>query len=324
MSRRSGPRPLQERLSRLLVMLPWLMERGQAPVAEIAQRFGLTEADVVTDLEQVACCGLPPFIDEFVDLFIDEGIAYVGIPRFFTRPLRLTAPEAFTVLAAARAALALPGADPDGALARAVERLGAVLGDDGIVPEFEVPPETDILRAAAERGEQVRLEYWSPRTGATSRIVTPLIVFTDRGSWYVAAHDHSVDEQRTFRIDRVLSCAPTGIIDPRADAARRAVGHAADDWLAQFADADRVRIELDPAGRWLADQVPAEVVHDDGTTLVIEIAVADEQWLARLALQIGPTGRIVAPAERCGIGGAAAAELLALRYGDRRSADREV
>ena len=35
MTVRRGPRPTGDRLRRLLVMLPWLMERGEVPVAEM-------------------------------------------------------------------------------------------------------------------------------------------------------------------------------------------------------------------------------------------------------------------------------------------------
>jgi proteasome accessory factor C len=108
----SGPRNAEDRLRRLLVMLPWLMEMGEVPLAEVARRFDMTEPQVQSDLELVAMCGLPPFVDEMVDVFVDDGIVYVGIPRLFTRPLRLTAPEAFSLLTSARAAMELPGADP--------------------------------------------------------------------------------------------------------------------------------------------------------------------------------------------------------------------
>ena len=87
------PRNAEERLQRLLVMLPWLMEVGEVPLADVARRFDMTEADVQKNLELVAMCGLPPFVDEMIDVFVDEGIVYVGVPRLFTRPLRLTAPE---------------------------------------------------------------------------------------------------------------------------------------------------------------------------------------------------------------------------------------
>ncbi len=103
---RRGPRPTSDRLRRLLVMLPWLMERGEVSVAEMAQRFDITEAELVRDLELAAMCGLPPFVDEMVDVFIDEGTMYAGVPRLFTRPLRPHRTGGFRL---ARRRLAWPG-----------------------------------------------------------------------------------------------------------------------------------------------------------------------------------------------------------------------
>jgi hypothetical protein len=73
------PRGAEDRLRRLLVMLPWLMERGEVPLAEVAERFGLTESQVAADLELVAMCGLPPIVDELIDIFIDEGTVFVKL-----------------------------------------------------------------------------------------------------------------------------------------------------------------------------------------------------------------------------------------------------
>ena len=98
----SGPRKAEDRLRRLLVMLPWLMEVGEVPLAEVSERFDMTDAEVQKELELVAMCGLPPFVDEMIDVFVDDGIVFVGIPRLFTRPLRLTAPEGFSLLSSAR------------------------------------------------------------------------------------------------------------------------------------------------------------------------------------------------------------------------------
>jgi proteasome accessory factor C len=128
-STRRGPRSAPERLRRLLVMVPWVMERGEVTVAEVAERFQLTEKEVINDLERVAMCGVPPYgPDDLVDLFVDEGVVYAGASRIFTKPLRLTTPEGFALLAAGRAGLELPGAEPDGALARALDKLEDKLG----------------------------------------------------------------------------------------------------------------------------------------------------------------------------------------------------
>jgi proteasome accessory factor C len=130
MSGRRGPRSAEDRLKRLLVMLPWLMELGQVPVAEAAERFSMTEAEIARDLELAAMCGLPPFVDELIDVFIDEGMIWVGVPRLFTRPLRLNSMEAWELLAAGRAAMQLPGADRDGPLGRGLDKLARALGED--------------------------------------------------------------------------------------------------------------------------------------------------------------------------------------------------
>jgi len=61
-------RTAEQRLRRLLVMLPWLMERGEVPVAEVAARFEIDEADLIADLELVAMCGLPPYVDHLIDV----------------------------------------------------------------------------------------------------------------------------------------------------------------------------------------------------------------------------------------------------------------
>src|SRR3954463_1683371 len=161
---RRGPRPAQERLRRLLVMLPWLMERGEGPVAEAARRVGGSEAPPIHDLEVASLCGLPPYVDELVDLWIDDRVIHIGVPRPFTRPLRLTAPEGFAPLAAGRAAMALPGADRTGPLGRALEKLAATLGvsdQPAVVVEVERPPLLDVVQRAAQERQRLAVTYYS-------------------------------------------------------------------------------------------------------------------------------------------------------------------
>ena len=109
------------------------------PLAEVARRFGAEPRPrSPRDLELAAMCGLPPFVDEMIDVFIDDDTVVVGVPRLFTRPLRLTAPEGFALVAAGRAAMQLPGADPDGPLGRGLQKLAAALGDDAVVVDLPI------------------------------------------------------------------------------------------------------------------------------------------------------------------------------------------
>ncbi|MFZ4718242.1 MAG: helix-turn-helix transcriptional regulator [Ilumatobacteraceae bacterium] len=308
MTLRSGPRPTTERLRRLLVMLPWLMERGEAPLAEMAARFNVSEAQLVKDIELVSMCGLPPYVDEMIDVWIDEGVVSTGIPRVFTKPLRLTAPEGFALVAAARVAMQLPGADTEGALARAVDKLASALGDVVVVDQPQ-PPATAAIAAAAERSERVRISYWSAGADAASeRDITPRRVFLDRGRWYVVADDQRSGEQRIFRIDRVDRCEPTGVHDEPRDVA----APTGDDW---FADADLpvARLELSAAAGWVVERYPTRSVEPvDGGT-VVELTVTDPAWLGELLLRAGTAARVVSPDEWRHLGADAAASLLA-RY----------
>jgi len=311
----TGRRTAEERLSRLLVMLPWLMEQGEVPLADVARRYGMSEADVARDLELAAMCGLPPFVDEMIDVFIDEGTVFVGIPRLFTRPLRLTAPEGFALVAAGRAAMQLPGADPGGPLGRGLDKLAAALGDDAVVVDLPIAPGVaatiEELRAAITTAARLRVEYWTPsRDEVSARTITPRRVFNDRGEWYVVADDARSGERRTFRVDRIESLEPTGEhgqLEPvPAAVAER-------DW---FADAGlrRVTLRLQPPARWVVERYPVDdVVERRGGVVDATFPVASERWLERLLVRLGPDVEVRAPREWRTLGADVARRVLA-RY----------
>ena len=309
--RRRGPRPAQERLRRLLVMLPWIMERGEVAVSDVAERFHLTEAEVVADLERVAMCGVPPYgPDDLVDLFVDDGHVVAGPARFFNRPLRLTAPEAFALLASARTAQQLPGADPAGALARALDKLAAVVGHDAVTVDLGRPVALDEINAAVEERRQLRIEYWSAASDeASERVVDPIAVFADRGNWYVVADDHRSGEERTFRVDRIVAVAPTGVVrdGPRA-APPASRGEA---WFAEADGLPRVTLRLQPDAVWIIERYPtdsAEPLPDGGYEVVLP--VTSERWLARLLVRAGGAITVVSPPEWIDLGTRTADRLL--------------
>ena len=296
----SGPRNAEDRLRRLLVMLPWLMEVGEVPLADVARRFDLSEAQVQSDLERVAMCGLPPFVDEMIDVFVDDGVVFVGVPRLFTRPLRLTAPEAFSLLTSARAAMELPGADPVGALGRGLDKLADALAgvgidtdvhvDDtaGVVVDLARPSSTDALVDAAASGSELAIGYYSPaRDEITTRTIGPRHVFADAGNWYVLADDGRSQERRTFRIDRIESIEATGRtfdVEPVAPPQR----------FFEDAEVPRATIQLAPDARWVLDQYPVdEVAELDDRWVEVRLPVSGERWLAQLLIRLGPDAKLV-------------------------------
>ena len=102
--------------------------RGGARSAEAASRFGMSEKELVAELELAACCGTPPYTpDTLMEIEVSEHSVRAFLPAEYARPRRLTPAEGFAVAASARLLLAVPGSDDD-ALRRALAKLDAALG----------------------------------------------------------------------------------------------------------------------------------------------------------------------------------------------------
>lgn len=308
------------RLRRMLLMVPWLLESGGSTVAELAERFGVSEDDVIRDLNLVMCCGVPPYgAEHMITVMLDDDgsvLAWKG--PFFNRPMRLTPTEGFAVLAAGRALLAVPGADPSGPLATALEKLEAALGSAGegggpsVDVDLEAPPLLAVVRAATEAGERLAVEHYSSwRDEVTARTIDPLLVFSAEGRWYVSAVDSRSREVRHFRVDRLASAVATGERFERpADAPT-----APPDQVFTGADSTEVTLLLPASASWVAEAYdPLDVASvDGGDRLRVRLRVSGERWLERLLLRVGPEALVEAPAELAGVGAAAARRLLA-RY----------
>ncbi|HXQ59927.1 MAG TPA: WYL domain-containing protein [Acidimicrobiales bacterium] len=312
------------RLHRLLAVLTWLAREGRAPVSELAGRFGLGPDELIADLELAACCGLPPYTpDQLMEILVDDEEVVADLGPELARPRRLTAAEGFALVTAARAIEAVPGTDPDGALARGLEKLETVLGDRGRLRiDLGEPPYLAELRRAVDDGAQIELGYYSVSSDEESvRVVDPLSVITIDGRWYLDGYCHRAGDRRRFRVDRVLSVRPTAIhvVAADTDAAADTTADTRPSDVAEAAfvpgpDATVARVAVDDAGGWLIDAFPHLDIDrlPDGRT-VITLAVASTVWFDRLLLRLGPHAEVLDPPELAASGRRAAERLLA-RY----------
>jgi predicted DNA-binding transcriptional regulator YafY len=304
------------RLRRLLSIIPWMLDHQGSSLATIAGRFGLSEAELERDLELIPFCGLPPYSpDRLIDLEIVDGRVFLRFAEYFARPLSLTPGEGFSLLAAGRTLLAVPGGDPDGSLASALEKLAGVLGaTGGLAIELEPGRFLDALRAAADAGEQVEIDYYAlGRDALTTRVIDPHAVFAAGGGWYVDAWCHSAGDDRLFRVDRVRGVRPTGRSfdrDPDRAVSPRSVFHPRD-------SDPRITLRLASEATWVTESYPVESVESDaGGHLRVTLAVSEQAWLERLLLRLGPAAEVVAPPTLAGVAAEAATRLLAV-YGRR-------
>jgi predicted DNA-binding transcriptional regulator YafY len=328
------------RLRRLLAILAWLAQEGEAPIDEVAAQFDLSPQALVTELEMAACCGVPPYTpDQLMEIVVTDTTVSTRVGTALARPRRLSPSEGFALAASARALLAVPGSDEGGALSRALAKLDRALGSEQVDVELDAPAHLGEVREALASRRRLAISYYSASSDrVTDREIAPLRMFASDGHWYVDAWCDTAGDLRRFRVDRIGRAALIEADRPGDDAgpvgrapggqdSGPGVGVADGEEIEPGShrfepfvpgpDSRRVRLSLDPATAWLVESVPSagptERVAD---RVELELFVGGDAWLERLLLRLGPDVRVVDPPEYRSLAAEAASRILQ-RYGHR-------
>jgi predicted DNA-binding transcriptional regulator YafY len=295
-----------DRLERVLVMVPWLLEHQGATFDEVAARFGTSPEQVAADLDVLGYCGLPGYGGgDLVEVTTFGDAITIRMADFFRRPLRLSLREAVTLLLAARSFAQVQGLAESPALRRAVERLEDLVGAGAPVDPGDIRMAVDVraegdeflppLRQALEGRRVVRLTYRSAsRAQTTVRDVEPWALVGRAGAWYLRAWCRSAIGRRDFRLDRVVELQvldETVPARPREEPGPVAVYEPASDdpWVV---------IDLERSAWWLGERLAAEpATPAEGGWRTYRFQVRELDWLARRLLPFGSRARVVAPAE---------------------------
>ena len=115
---------VHERLRRLLFVVPYVARHRGVTVDALARQLGVSREELLRDLELLTMVGRPPFQpDDFIDLHVENDQVWVDLDQRFSKPPRLTGPEAAALASAAE--LLRPAAQT--ALASALAKLEKVL-----------------------------------------------------------------------------------------------------------------------------------------------------------------------------------------------------
>jgi predicted DNA-binding transcriptional regulator YafY len=303
-------RETSQRLRRLLAVVGWLAQVGEAPIADVARRFNIEEEELIRELELAACCGVPPYTpDTLMEIEVSETSVRAFLPPEFARPRRLTPAEGFAVAASARLIMAVPGPD-DGALRRALSKLDAALGSrEAIGIDVDAPHSLDAVRQACDAGGAVEIDYHSgSRDESTTRVVEPVQVITTDGHWYLDAFCRRAGDMRRFRVDRIGAVRPLG--EPAVSTLRPL--RAADDAFVPGPGAVEVQLHLGDGAQWVPESVPVRAVAYSAAGAVTDVVldVAGMAWFERLLLQLGPGASVVRPPELTDLAARAASRVL--------------
>jgi predicted DNA-binding transcriptional regulator YafY len=291
--------------------VPYVVSRKVVGLAETAAAFGVSERELVDDLNLLWCVELrspDPYCP--IDLSYEGGEIVVSQAESMDRPLRLAVDEASALLVALRMlaeigqVASMSGLDEGQALNPTIPRVVGGAGGPP-APSTQVAIQVDKiaqqavldqLRDALARRRRVHLSYYVPgRDEATERDVDPMRLLIVEGRTYLEGWCRRADAVRLFRLDRVLGL---DVLEVAAEVPAGAEPKDVDQGLFRPSAADlNVIIELAPLGRWVAEYYPCDSVEDLGDgRLRVALRTPDPGWVRRLALRLGENGKIVAPA----------------------------
>jgi predicted DNA-binding transcriptional regulator YafY len=286
----------QPDVMRMLTLVPWLIERPGASLAETADAFATDVATVRAELEHLDFCGLPGLGGgALFDVTIIGDHVTVRMADELRYPMRPTPHEALRLLLIATAADRVVGGEVP-ALRSAIAKLHHALGvAEGAVAVLDEPDDVvQLAREAIADGVRVRFEYRGRGDREpTLRTVEPWAVELSEGAWYLHGLDVDAGAGRVFRLDRAADLRSTA--DPALSEAPALLERPA--YVPQEDDLD-VELMLEPPSLWLLDAVSADAteVGADGRTRV-RLRTGSPEWLTRLLLMTGGGAEVIRPDE---------------------------
>ncbi|GAA1020554.1 protein pafC [Acrocarpospora pleiomorpha] len=294
---------MNDRLPRLLALVPYLMSHPGAQVPEVARLFGLNEKQLIDDLQLVWMCGLPGHTPgDLIDVSWDGGEILIDNAETIARPLKLGVDEVSALLVALRMLAELPEFAGTEALGRVIAKLEQAAGDGAAAVSNQVAVEVDAapgalvtVTTAARHKRRVSLRYYVPgRDEVTPREVDPLRVVLVDGHHYLEGWCYRAEAMRMFRVDRILA---VDMLDVAADPPAEAEPMDVADGVFRPSESDElVELEVTPAGRWVSEYYPVESLEELGEGRQrVTLRARDQTWLVRLALRLGDSGRVIRP-----------------------------
>jgi len=279
------------RLTRLLGIMTYVHDQGEATFTELADHFGVTTAQIRKDIVALWSSGLPGYsggdLIDFDAYLYDQDVASIVDSQGVTQ-IKLSTREAVALVGALSSLLA-SGAAPDVAVS-AYNKIRAILGAEDpvtVVPTAEVDPAVaQSLRASVVAHKVADIEYVDASDRRTSRVIEPHRLVAIDGVAYVECFCRRAQDYRMLRLDRMVSvtAGDDDVVAPPADETGFSL-------VPQF----EATVVAARGARWVLEDLPGVVLTDVGDDVQATFGVADLDWVADRLLAIAPYLRTVAP-----------------------------
>lgn len=296
---------VQDRLPRLLALVPWLSQRPGITLSETSSHFGISVDQLTTDLYQLVVCGVPGYgPDQLVDIdFYDGERIWVTDPQTLSTPMRLTPDELAAHCIALRFLSQLPGISAKGEIGELAAKLDQAAVESGAVSapgllnvETYVDLEIqDLVANSLVRNIKISFEYLSGDDSVSKRTASPKRVFQVDDNLYLEAMCDQAEAIRLFRLDRIRQ--PQLLPDQAADSTDSDQGSKLSFMGSQALDAihqaPHATIRLTEKTQWLAEE--NWIAGDPEDPMLIRVPFLSQDWLVGWALSFGGDLQVIEP-----------------------------
>jgi proteasome accessory factor C len=211
----------QDKLAFLLSLVPYLMDHDRISVADAAEHFGVSAAQVRDAVRLIAVSGVPGETQQYQhgDLFDIAWDAFEDRDEIILTHLvaiddspRFSAREAAALIAGLQYLSALPENANRDAIVSLMAKLthGASARPSQVaVAAGQTDASLAIIRSAVTDGTQLEFGYLSSRGAYERRRVDPLRIESVDQDWYLRGWCHLREAVRTFRLDRMTDLSAT-------------------------------------------------------------------------------------------------------------------
>jgi proteasome accessory factor C len=290
------------RTARLLDLVPYLNSNQGISIQDLARDFGVSTAQINSDLTTLWMCGLPGYTPlELMDLEFESGYVTIRNALTLSKPRNISFDEGLALLLGLellQQQIPLDRKDLQAEIEMLKDRLSNQIGvpravnvSHSINPSIIAP-----LMRAINISRDVEITYHSLYSDEISvRKISPLAIFEEDGNSYLRAYCTSAKASRVFRLDRIVSLAESdgesdGIEDSKDLVKAAGIENEKIAYTIKIKRPTRDVIERFNLGQILQDN---REIHD----LTVELSSFSGEWIQRAVLATGSDVELLSPPE---------------------------
>ena len=194
--------------ARLLDLVPFLLSHQNIPLEELSAQFGISQKEMIEDLNTLWMCGLPGYTPlELIDLSFESGIVSISNADVLKEARSLSVEEIMALLLGLdilKASLQESADRVEEIIKKLKVTAQGIVGHVVMLAPSSVSPLISLVKESISWRREIVFSYHSSsKDQASFRRAIALEIFTKEGVDYIEAFCLDSQGFRTFRCDRI-------------------------------------------------------------------------------------------------------------------------